>query len=219
VIPGEPPPEIPPPGVPWHPRRQPDRPDPTIAPRVPVVPLVDPALSGDAVEQLRADRHLLLMGTLDRAAADRVCAELMLADGRSGDPVELTINSPGGPVDALPAVLDVIGLLRAPLTTRCIGVATGTAAVVLASGTARRSATPRATISLRLDGGHVIEGRVDDIRLGAAQVSELWRRIAEHVAAVSHLTQEEAAAALRDGSHLPVSEALAAGLVDDVAGR
>ncbi|HSJ44230.1 MAG TPA: ATP-dependent Clp protease proteolytic subunit [Euzebyales bacterium] len=219
MIPGEPPPEIPPPGVPWHPRRQPDHPDPTTAPRVPVVPLVDPAPSGDPVEQLREDRRLLLMGTLDHAAADRVCAELMLADGRSADPVELTVNSPGGPVDALPAVLDVIGLLRAPLTTRCIGVATGTAAVVLASGTAGRAATPRATISLRLDGGHVIEGRVDDIRHGAAQVSELWRRIAEHLAAVSHLTQDEAAAELRDGSHLSVSEALAAGLIDNVAGR
>lgn len=219
MIPGEPPPEIPPPGVPWHPRRQPDQPDPTPEPRVPVVPLLEPAPSEDPVEALRGDRRLLLMGTLDCAAADHLCAELMLADGRSGDPVELTINSPGGPVDALPAVLDVIGLLRAPLRTRCIGSATGTAAVVLASGTAGRSATPRATISLRLDGGHVIEGRIDDIRQGAAHVSDLWRRIAEHVAAVSRLTQDEAATALRDGSPLSVSDALAAGLIDDVAGR
>lgn len=219
MIPGDPPPEIPPPGVPWRPRRQPDHPGPTTPPPVPVVPLVDPVPFGDPVEQLRADRRLLLMGALDHPAADRVCAELMLADGRSGDPVELIINSPGGPVDALPAVLDVIGLLRAPLATRCIGTAAGTAAVVLASGTARRSATARATVGLRLDAGHVIEGRVDDIRHGAAQVSELWERITEHVVAVSALTADEAAAALRDGPHLSASDARAAGLIDHVDGR
>ena len=64
----------------------------------------------DPVVQLRADRRLLLTGILDQETADRLCAELMLADGRSADPIELIINSPGGAVDAVPAVLDVIGL-------------------------------------------------------------------------------------------------------------
>jgi ATP-dependent Clp protease protease subunit len=180
---------------------------------------VEPTPPADPVDALRSDRRLLLMGPLDHSTADRVCAELMLADGRASDPIELIINSQGGPVDALPAVLDVVSLLRAPLATRCIGTAGGTAAVVLASGTSRRSATQRASVTLRLDDTHTLEGRVDDIRHGADQVIDLWRRIAEHVVAVSSLTPDEVADALRGGPHLAAPDALAAGLIDDVEGR
>lgn len=215
MIPGDPPPEIPPPGVPRHP----DRPDPTVPHRTPFIPLVDPAPPADPVDALRSDRRLLLMGALDHTTADRLCAELMLADGRATDPIELIINSPGGPVDALPALLDVIGLLRAPLATRCMGTAGGTAAVVLASGTAGRSVTQRASVRLRLDDTHTLDGRVDDIRHGADRVVGLWRRVADHVAGVSSLTPGEAADALRGGPHLSAAEALEAGLIDAVEGR
>jgi ATP-dependent Clp protease protease subunit len=216
-MPGEPPPEIPAPSVPTRPVTP--TPEPTVTPPVPLVPVEGPAPLDDPVQQLRADRRLLLMGALDQTTADRVCAELMVADGRAADPIELIINSRGGPADVLPAVLDVIGLLRAPLATRCVGTAAGTAAVVLASGTAGRSMTPRAPISLRLDGGHTIEGRVDDIHRAAERVAHLWQRIAEHVAAVSRLTRDEAAAALRDGDFLSASDARAVGLIDEVVGR
>lgn len=219
MIPGDPPPEIPPPGVPQHPHRRPDHPDPTVPHRAPFIPLVDPAAPADPVDGLRSDRRLLLMGALDHTTADRLCAELMLADGRATDPIELIINSPGGPVDALPAVLDVIGLLRAPLATRCMGTAGGTAAVVLASGTAGRSATQRTSVRLRLDDTHTLDGRVDDIHHGADRVVDLWRRVADHVAGVSSLTPGEAADALRGGPHLSAAEALEAGLIDAVEGR
>lgn len=218
MIPGDPPPEIPPPGVPGRPRPLPDHPDPSGPQHIPV-PLVEPTPPVDPVDALRSDRRLLLMGPLDHTTADRVCAELMLADGRASDPIELIINSQGGPVDALPAVLDVVSLLRAPLATRCIGTAGGTAAVVLASGTSRRSATQRASVTLRLDDTHTLEGRVDEIRHGADQVTHLWRRIAEHVVAVSSLTPDEVADALRGGPYLAAPDALAVGLIDDVEGR
>ncbi|HEX6257425.1 MAG TPA: ATP-dependent Clp protease proteolytic subunit [Euzebyales bacterium] len=214
MTPGDPPPEIPPPGWPIHPQRIPDDPQPVIVPSVPAHAVVWP---DDPVVQLRADRRLLLTGILDQETADRLCAELMLADGRSADPIELIINSPGGAVDAVPAVLDVIGLLRAPLTTRCIGAAGGTAAIVLASGTAGRSATPRATISLRLDGSYAIDGRGDDVRRAAAHVEQLWQRMAEHVAEVSAMTVDEAASALRDGSPLSATRARIIGLIDSIA--
>jgi ATP-dependent Clp protease protease subunit len=212
---GDPPPEIPPPGWPQRPEREPEGPQPVIVPSVPAhaVPWPD-----DPVAQLRADRRLLLTGTLDQSAGDRLCAELMLADGRSADTIELIINSPGGAPEALPAVLDVIALLRAPLRTRCIGSASGTAAVLLASGTARRAATPLATIGLRLRDGHTINGRVDDIRRDADRIAQLWQQIADHVADVTALPPGEAAAALRDGQLLSATDARAAGLIDVIEG-
>ena len=75
-------------------------------------------IDADPVDRLRAQRRLLVTGALDHTSTDRLCAELMLADGLSADPIELIVNSPGGPADVVHAVIDVIGLLRAPLRTR-----------------------------------------------------------------------------------------------------
>lgn len=217
MMPGDPPPEIPPPKVPTRPGR-PEHPDPTVAPPTPQVPLVDPEPPDDPVRRLRADRRLLLMGPLDPTTADRVCAELMQADGRSADPIELIVNSPGGPTDAVLGLLDVISLLRAPLTTRCIGGAVGTAAIVVASGTAGRRIGANATLRLRLAGAHHLDGTADAILRDAEAIAEVIDRLAGHVAGVSHLTADQAATALRDGGHLSASDAAAAGLVDEVAG-
>lgn len=216
MIPGTPPPEIPPPGTPARPTPWPDQPEPAPGRAIPQVPL--PTDAEDPVNRLRAGRRLLLMGTLDQPTADRLCAELMLADGLSVDPVELIINCRGGPAAAALELVDVI-TLRAPLATRSIGAATGTAAIVLASGTGGRSAAPNATISLRLGDSRSVEGRADDILRDADRISDLWDRIARHVAGVSSLTIDEATAALRDGGHLTPDRAAAAGLIDEIAQR
>jgi ATP-dependent Clp protease protease subunit len=212
---GDPPPEIPPPG--WLPRpdRTPDDPRPVIVPSVPAqtVPWPD-----DPVAQLRAERRLLLTGPLDQPVADRLCAELMLADGRSADPIELIVNSRGGPTEAVLGVLDTIDLLRAPLATRCIGSAVGTAALVLASGTARRSVGANATISLRLAGDHRLDGDAATIARGAEALADVMDGLARRLATVSHLTIDEARDALRAGGHLSASDAVAVGLVDGIAG-
>lgn len=218
MMPGDPPPEIPPPRVPGRPGR-PAHPDPTVPSPVPTAPPVDPDPSDDPVRRLRADRRLLLMGPLDRPSADRLCAELMDADGLSADPVELIVNSPGGPTEAVVGLLDVIDLLRAPLATLCVGGAVGTAALVLASGTAGRSIGANATVSLRLAADHRLDGSADAITGGADAVADVVDRLAAHVARVSHLTTDEAAQAMRDGGHLSASEAVAAGLVDEVTRR
>lgn len=215
MIPGDPPPEIPPPGIPQHPRRTPDDPQPVTPAVVPRVPMPEPWT--DPEDRLRADRRLLLMGPLDHPTADRLCAELMLADGRSADPIELIVNSPGGPIEAVLGVLDVIGLLRAPLGTRCIGAAAGTAAAVVASGTATRSVAAHATLCLRLDHGLRLDGRADEIARGAAAIADSTHRLAGHVADASHMSVDEVARALRDGGHLSASDAHDAGLVDEIA--
>ncbi len=204
---GPPVPEIPHPGAP---------PLPPVPPAHPPMPTT--ALD-ESLAQLRASRRLLMAGPIDDRTATRMCAELMLLDGQGAEPVELMVNSTGGPVAAATAVIDVLSLMRAPVTTCGIGTATGMAAVVLASGTGGRSATPRTTVSLRIDDRQAIDGPADDIARGADVLLQQLHHVAEHLATVSFLSVDAAAAALREGGPLTAAEALAAGLIDEVATR
>src|SRR5918994_561185 len=78
-----------------------------------------------------------------------VAASLMALDADGDDPVTLLVNSPGGPLDAGVAVVDVLDLLGAPVEATCIGQAVGTAAVVVACATpGRRRAAPHPRLSL-----------------------------------------------------------------------
>ena len=147
---------------PYPPERpMPERRDPV------VVPIVYE--SGDPLQQLYDRRTVLLGGPLDAATATRIAAQLMSLD--ADRPVELLVNSPGGPVAEVFAVLDVIALMRGPVNTTCIGRACGTAAAVLATGTGRRRAAPNATVSLRC----AEESRVDGTAAEVARQSELLR--------------------------------------------
>ena len=119
---------------------------------------------------------------IDAEGATRVCAELMALDGQSPDEVELIVNSDGGPLADVLAVLDVIGSMRARVRTRCLGRATGTAAVVLACGTGERSASPHSVISLRA-GDERIEGPPERLRAEVAQLEVVRRVVVAAVAA------------------------------------
>jgi ATP-dependent Clp protease protease subunit len=174
-----------------------------------LVPLVEPPRAAPP-------RRVLVSGPLDAAAATRVAAELMELDGRGAGDVELLVNSDGGPLaDVLP-LLDVIGLMRAPVHTRCVGRAVGTAAVLLACGTGDRRAARHALISLRCTDRVELDGSPAALR---AQVEEL-ERIRHHVVAAlaSRTGRPEAALAdqLDHGELLDATAAAELGLIDAV---
>lgn len=206
----EPPIEIPAP--PWH------TPTPTPTPTTPTRGDPQPAQTSqwgdETLYGLRARRRLLLTGTLEEEAVTRVAAELMLLDGVSSDPVELTIYSQGGPASHASALIDVLALMRAPVTTRCIGMAAGTAAVVLASGTGTRTATPNARISLRIDDRLRVEDTAAGIARAATAVDAIYDGIAAHLARVSALDVDAARHALDAGAPMDVDEALRLHLID-----
>lgn len=212
MIPGDPPPEIPPPG------REP--PSPTSVPSPTIAwPPPDGAATDDLASRLRRDRRLLLRGPLDDETCTRACAELMLLDGTSSRPVEVLLSSDGGPVAAVTGLLDVLALMRAPVDTRCIGGVSGTAAVVLASGTGSRAAGPSARISLRIADHHEVSGTATDLAQRADEARAARDRLAAHVANATRLTVDEAAAAFDRGEPLTAAAAVDAGIIDEVAHR
>jgi len=171
-------------------------------------------------DQLLARRTIMVDRPLSIETATMVAAQMMTLDADAGsddaEPMTLLVNSAGGPVDAIGAILDTIDLVRVPVDTSCLGQAVGTAALVVAAGTGRRRAGPGALFRLRLP---EIELSGTARRLGDEVADH--RRL--HDAVVDRLvaaTGQERRLIVRDlerGRALSAEEAIAYGLIDEIA--
>jgi ATP-dependent Clp protease protease subunit len=204
------PPEIPYPFPPL--REEPRRTGPVM------VPVVDMP-SSDPARTLRDRRTLMVSGRLDHDAVTELCAELMALDGRSRDDVTLIVNSTGGPVDAVTALLDVLDLMRARVDVTCIGAAQGTAAVVLARATGERAAGRHARISLRVESVDLGPGTPDEVARLAAEHAATLQRIAEMLAGTTGQPADVVLGELRSGVPRGAEDARSFGLVDTVVER
>lgn len=211
------PPEVPfPPGPPGPPG--PGRP---AHPPVPMVPVPgSPPAPGDDLrslvyEQLLARRTIVLDRPLDGETATLVAAQLMTLDAESADTTTLVVNSPGGPLDAVAAVLDTIDLVRGPVDTTCLGQAAGTAAVVLAAGTGHRRIGAGAQVRLRL-ADVALEGTVRRIDDDVAHLTGLRQGIVDRLVAVTGQERRLVERDLDAGRVLSAPDAVAYGLADEV---
>lgn len=203
-------PEIP---YPLPPERTPPRRTEPVA--VPIVSIG----GGDAWEGLAEQRRILVSGPLDRDAVVELSAKLMAFDGASSRDVEIVINSSGGPLAEIFALLDVIDLMRARTNTTIIGSAAGTAVAVAACGTGRRRAAPNATLCLRVEDRHTIEGTASDIGRNAAELDALRGRYVAALAAATSLGAERLVAEIDRGRFLTAAEACDVGIVDTINDR
>jgi ATP-dependent Clp protease protease subunit len=163
-----------------------------------------------------ARRSVWLRTPLDHDASSRLTAELLALDAESHRPIELIINSPGGPVETAMGVVDTLDFVQAPVTTLCIGQALGTAAAILACGTAGRRATPTARLSLRL-GSLELAGSASELRGQAEHVLELRDRLALRLAAATGHLPAVIVIDLDDGGFMTADQAVGYGLIDEVA--
>lgn len=200
----------------------PDRPDYPYPPLRPeprregplLVPVVD--LPRGGLDRPAAPRRVLVTGRLDAATTNQAAAELMALDGQSDEPVELYVNSDGGPLADVVALLDIIALMRAPVRTVCVGRATGTAAVLLACGTGGRRAGRHAMISLRCAPAEMAEGSPDEVRRQADEIELVRRQVTAAVAGATGRTASDVADQLERGGLLDSDAAQRAGIIDTV---
>jgi ATP-dependent Clp protease protease subunit len=140
----------------------------------------------------------------------------MALDGRSADDVELILNSPGGPVTEIVAVLDVMNLMRAAVNATCTGMAQGTAAALIACATGRRRAGPNARLQLRLADEHSITGSAADLNNRAEQLAVCRRQVADALCRASGQPADVVERELDSGGWHDAVAACEIGLIDEV---
>jgi len=125
----------------------------------------------DIYSRLLNDRIIFLGGPIDDHIANLVIAQLLYLDHTdSKKDIQLYINSPGGSVTAGLAILDTMALVKADVSTICVGIAASMGAVLLSAGQrGKRFALPNSEVMIhQVMGG--AEGQASDIAINAKHI-------------------------------------------------
>jgi ATP-dependent Clp protease protease subunit len=138
--------------------------------------------SGEIFQRLLKERIIFLGTPVDDAAANIICAQLLLLDADDNDrDISVYINSPGGSVTAGLAIYDTMQYVRADVATICVGLAASMGQFLLCSGTpGKRYALPHSRILMHQPSGQM-QGQAADIAIQAEQIIYLKKMMAERI--------------------------------------
>jgi ATP-dependent Clp protease, protease subunit len=171
----------------------------------------------DIYSRLLKERIIFFTGALDENVANLLIAQLLHLEADDPDKdIRLYINSPGGDMVALFAVYDTMQVVRADVSTVCIGQAASAAAVILAGGAeGKRFALPNARVLIHQPHGGA-QGQSADIEIQAREMVLLRERMVEALAHHTHQTVERIRTDIDRDYIVRGEAAIAYGLVDHV---
>ncbi len=125
----------------------------------------------DIYSLLLRERIIFLGQPIDDQVANVVVAQLLFLDREDPErDINLYINCPGGVITAGLAIYDTMQLVRAPVSTNCVGLAASMGTVLLAAGTkGKRFALSNATVHIHQPWGGV-QGQAVDIEIEAKRI-------------------------------------------------
>ena len=171
----------------------------------------------DIYSMLLKERIIFLGTPIDDQIANLIIAQLLFLDREDPDKdVQMYINSPGGVIPAGLAIYDTMNLMRADVSTFCVGMTASMATILLAAGQkGKRFAMPNATIHMHQALGGA-RGQAVDVEIMAKELlreNELIRQIL-----VKHTGQDQEKIR-RDFDRdffMTSEQALAYGIVDEI---
>lgn len=173
--------------------------------------------SYDIYSRLLKERIIMLTDEVNDTTASLVIAQLLFLD--SEDPnkdIQFYINSPGGSVTAGMGIYDTMQLVRADVSTICVGMAASMGAFLLAGGQkGKRYALPNSEIMIHQPSGGS-QGMASDIKIQAEQILKTRDRLNQILAQNTGKSIEEIARDTDRDNWMSAEEAVAYGLVDEI---
>ena len=83
------------------------------------------------------NRQIFLFSPIYDFTAESVIKQLLDLDRESNEEITMFINSPGGQVNAMFAILDIMDVIKSPIRTVVTGIAASAASVIASSGKKR----------------------------------------------------------------------------------
>lgn len=172
----------------------------------------------DIFSLLLKERIVFLGTPIDDQVANLVIAQLLFLDAANpGQDIRMYINSPGGVVTAGLAIYDTMQHLRSDVSTYCLGQAASMGSFLLAAGApGKRIALPNSRVMIHQPSGGS-QGQATDISIQAKEILRIKQRLVELYAHHTGQGQDKLNLDLERDFFLSAEEAVAYGLVDQVA--
>ena len=176
--------------------------------------------SYDIYSLLLKERIIFLGSAVDDYSANLIVAQLLYLDREDPDKdIQLYIHSPGGSVTAGMSIYDTMQLIRAPVSTICVGIAASMGAFLLLGGAkGKRYALANSTIMIHQAAGG-FEGTAADIEIRAREILRLQARLREIMAYHTGQPLERIARDSDRDFFMTPEDAKEYGIIDDIVGR
>ncbi len=176
--------------------------------------------SFDIFSRLLRERIIFLGSEIDDDVANSIVAQLLLLDSENPEKdIMLYINSPGGVITAGLAIYDTMQLIKADVSTICLGDAASMGAFLLSGGTkGKRLALPNARIMIHQPLGGA-KGQATDIEIEAKEILRMKTMLNELMAEHTGQKVERIKKDTERDNFMTAQEALEYGLIDRIITR
>ena len=176
--------------------------------------------SFDIFSRLLRERIIFLGTEINDEVANSIVAQLLLLDSENPEKdIMLYINSPGGVITAGMAIYDTMNLIKADVSTICLGEAASMGSFLLSSGAkGKRLALPSARIMIHQPLGGA-QGQATDIELEAKEILRMKEMLIGIMAENSGQPYDKVKEDCERDHYLSAAEACQYGLIDKVVER
>ncbi len=171
----------------------------------------------DIYSLLLKERIVFLGTPIEDNVANLMIAQLLFLEREDPDKdIHLYINSPGGLIYPGLAIYDTLQLVKAPISTICVGSTASLATLLLAAGTpGKRYALPNSTIHMHPAGGGV-RGYAPDIAIQARELLRMQKKIHEVMSKHTGQTVEKIAQDFDRDYYMDAQGAVEYGIIDEI---
>lgn len=171
----------------------------------------------DLYSRLLKDRIVFIGQEFNEMLANSVVAQLLFLE--ADDPIKditMYINSPGGYVSALLAILDTMNYIKPDVSTVCVGQAASAAAFILSSGTnGKRYALKNSRIMLhQVSSG--ASGHIEDMKIAVKESTFLNEKIIVELSKTTKKSIKRIKQDLDRDYYMSAEEAMSYGIIDKV---
>ena len=173
--------------------------------------------SFDIFSRLLRERIIFLGTEINDEVANSIVAQLLLLDSENPEKhIMLYINSPGGVITAGMAIYDTMNLIKADVSTICLGEAASMGSFLLSSGAkGKRLALPSARIMIHQPLGGA-QGQATDIELEAKEIIRMKKMLTGILAENSGQDLERLQKDCERDYYMSAAQAVEYGLIDKV---
>jgi ATP-dependent Clp protease, protease subunit len=173
--------------------------------------------SMDLYSRLLDERIILVSEPVSDELASIVVSQLLyLQSEDASKDITMYINSPGGSVVAMWAMIDTMNLIKPDVSTICIGLAASAASVMLASGAkGKRFILPHAEVMIHQPSGGA-QGQASDIEITAKHIIKTKNLMHEYMADKTGKPVKTIEKDMDRDSFMDATEALEYGIVDSI---